>query len=84
MADKNLPSWRSVAEMLALRLANHASLAGALPDDMANRTIYDQATGCSHTLADADPENCPFCDDRAAYRLYLRKLRAGTGPRHDT
>lgn len=29
-----------------------------------------------HDRQNADPKNCPFCDDRAAYDEYLRKLAA--------
>jgi hypothetical protein len=28
----------------------------------------------SHSLEEADPKNCPFCDDRAAYGRYLERL----------
>jgi hypothetical protein len=29
----------------------------------------------AHPLPEADPINCPFCDDRAAYLEYVAKVR---------
>lgn len=30
--------------------------------------------GCNHSEPQADPKNCPFCADRAAYQLWERKV----------
>lgn len=66
------PSWREVARVLAERVEIAAGAAGSIsPHD--NRP----GAGCSHPTAEADPDNCPFCADRAAFQLYERKLRSG-------
>lgn len=31
----------------------------------------------THWRDAADPENCPFCDDRAAYDAYVKKIKQG-------
>lgn len=28
---------------------------------------------CDHPLAEADPDNCPYCADRAAFNLFAAK-----------
>lgn len=53
-------TWRQVAEILAERLAHQAAAAGE---------------ECPHPAAKADPDNCPFCADRAAYQIFQRKQR---------
>ncbi len=69
MSDSGrLPSWREIANVLAERLQHPAGAAGsASPHDIGDRA------GCPHSAAEADPENCPFCADRAAYQLWQRK-----------
>lgn len=63
------PSWRAVAYVLAGRVANFAALAGnGGPNG-----------GCDHSVAEADPENCAPCDDRAALQLYRDKLTSEGG-----
>lgn len=69
MSTQN-PTWREVARILARRLEHQAALAGA-----AGSQLEALAVGCPHRLSEADPENCPFCADRAAYRLWVRKER---------
>lgn len=65
------PSWREVARVLAERMEVAAGHAGAAdPHDTRGHT------GCSHSVAQADPDNCPFCADRDAFLLYQRKLRS--------
>jgi hypothetical protein len=65
------PSWRKVAEVLAERLRHAAPRAGSVsPLDIT------EADGCRHSEAEADPDNCPFCADRAAFQVYQRKLRS--------
>ena len=54
--------WREVARQLANRLGYQAALAGT-------------ADGCAHSLAYADPRNCPFCADRAAFLMWQRRER---------
>lgn len=36
---------------------------------MANHAFCDE-----HSVAEADPVNCPFCDDRDAYLEYEKKV----------
>jgi hypothetical protein len=72
------PSWRRVAEVLADRVWHAAGAAGSLPNTHTD-TRYT-GPGCSHGLTEADPDNCPFCADRAAYQLFERKLRSTTNP----
>jgi hypothetical protein len=55
------PSWRAVARVLGERMYHQAE--GARDDH-------------DHGRAEADPDNCPFCADRAAYDLYVRKLES--------
>jgi hypothetical protein len=50
----------------------------AVANELAHRMqhhVYCDA----HPEAEADPENCPFCADRAAFRLWQRK--AGVVPK---
>lgn len=49
----------------------------AVANELAARLEHHARCG-QHREADADPENCPFCADRAAYRLWERK--AGVQP----
>lgn len=69
--NERLPSWRAVAEVLALRMEHAASAAGSVPPDEAPYRC--DVRGCSHPEDRADPDNCPFCADRAAYQLWQRK-----------
>lgn len=43
-------------------------IANDLGARMANHAYCD-----THPLAQADPDNCPFCDDRRAYLRWLKK-----------
>ncbi len=68
------PSWRRVAVILAGRMEIAASLAGSVPEAVPSH--LSDVRGCSHSVAKADPENCPFCADRAAFQAFQRKLRS--------
>lgn len=57
------PTYRELARILAERLEHHAALAGA-----SRGYVSIPDSGCGHKLADADPDNCPFCADRAAIK----------------
>lgn len=72
MTDR-LPSWRRVADVLAERLRHAAAAAGSVPPNLPERC---DVRGCGHREANADPDNCPFCADRAAYRLWEKKSGA--------
>ena len=71
-------SWRDIARTLAHRLEEHAALAGAAADmDPVFDGIAYLVVGCPHRLADAQPDDCPYCADRAAYRAWqARETRA--------
>ena len=53
-------TWREIARQLAERLEHQAALAGT-------------GDGCTHSLNEADPDNCPFCADRAAFLRWQRR-----------
>lgn len=63
-----MPTWREVARALGERMQYPAQLAGTNNPDF---TMLND--GCCHDVAHADPDNCPFCADRAAYLLWLKK-----------
>jgi hypothetical protein len=70
------PSWRRVAEILAERLSHSAPRAGSVsPLDIT------EADGCRHSEAEAVPEACPFCADRAAFQVFQAKARKSGGAR---
>lgn len=71
MTAKN-PSWRELANILAGRLKHAAAAAGSVPE-------YEvvERSGCRHAESEADPDNCPFCADRAAFQLWERKVKRG-------
>ncbi|MFI5891966.1 hypothetical protein ACIA5D_17835 [Actinoplanes sp. NPDC051513] len=55
-----------MAMILGARMAYAASAAGS----------GRWGGGCGHDEASADPDNCPFCTDRAAYQAFQSKLRS--------
>lgn len=65
-------TWRMIADDLASRLQYQADAAGSVSD------LYPDAQGCAHKLWQADPD-CPFCEDRRAYRRYLAKREKSKG-----
>jgi hypothetical protein len=68
------PSWRRVAEILAERLEHAARAAGSIsPYGIGDRP------GCTHSESEADPDNCPFCADRAAFQVFQDKVRKSGG-----
>lgn len=55
-------------------MAGHRSWR-SIADELAERLSH--AAFCpDHPDSKEDPDNCPFCRDRAAYRNYLEKRRA--------
>lgn len=51
----------------------------AIAKRLADRMYY-QAFCDAHSLAEADPDNCPHCDDRAAYQAWVAKQYGPAGP----
>lgn len=69
------PSWRTVAETLAARLRYAAQAAGSASPHYPGENV----AGCSHSAEEADPDNCPFCADRAAFQVFQDKVRRTGG-----
>lgn len=69
-----MASWKEVAIALGNRMKIAASLAGANGDWL----MPEMQMGCAHKLVEADPDNCPFCADRAAHLMYVKKVKETT------
>ncbi len=67
-----------MARVLASRMEIAAAAAGSVdPDLPADR---NDVRGCAHRASEADPDNGPFCADRAAFQAYQAKVRSVTRP----